>query len=100
MDQNTCLDTLSATQCARRRLTQEAIDHLREPLSGGGVVLTSPDQLTAADMLFHTAKLLVLRCNSPQGAGLLTRTLAQGVPVKLNAQVTTVRPDPGAVTVS
>lgn len=35
MDRNTYLDTLSATQYARRHLTQEAIDHLCEPLFGG-----------------------------------------------------------------
>lgn len=100
MDQNTYLDTLSATQYARRRLTQEAIDHLCEPLFGGGIVLASPDQLAAADMLFYTAKLLVPHFNSPQGAGLLTRTLADRVPVELDAQVTAVHPGPDGVTVT
>ncbi|WP_309344283.1 NAD(P)/FAD-dependent oxidoreductase [Streptomyces sp. OUCMDZ-4982] len=91
MDRNTYLDALSASQYARRHLTQEAIDHLCEPLFGGGIVLASPDRMAAADMLFYTAKLLVPHFNSPQGAGLLTRTLADRLDVELNTRVTAVR---------
>lgn len=91
MDRNTYPDALSASQYARRHLTQEAIDHLCEPLFGGGIVLASPDRMAAADMLFYTAKLLVPHFNSPQGAGLLTRTLADRLDVELNTRVTAVR---------
>ncbi|MDT0493956.1 protoporphyrinogen/coproporphyrinogen oxidase [Streptomyces sp. NPDC012600] len=100
MDRNTYLDTLSATQYARRHLTREAIDHLCEPLFGGGIVLASPDRMAAADMLFYTAKLLVPHFNSPQGVGLLTRTLADRLPVELNSPVTSVRRDADGLSVT
>ncbi|MEV7248953.1 protoporphyrinogen/coproporphyrinogen oxidase [Streptomyces cyaneofuscatus] len=100
MDRNTYLDALSATQYARRHLTQEAIDHLCEPLFGGGIVLASPDRMAAADMLFYTAKLLVPHFNSPQGVGLLTRTLADRLGVELNTRVTAVRRQPDGLSVT
>ena len=100
MDRNTYLDDLSATEYAHRHLTREAIDYLIEPLFGGGIVLASPDRLAAADMLFYTAKLLVPHINSPQGVGLLTRTLARRVPVQLDARVRCVRPEAEGVSVT
>ncbi|MFJ9523672.1 protoporphyrinogen/coproporphyrinogen oxidase [Kitasatospora sp. NPDC101801] len=100
MQGNVVLDRLSATQYAQRYLTQEAVDYLCEPLFGGGIVLASPDDLTAADMLFYAAKLLTPHFNSPQGVGLLTRTLAARLPVEVNAEVGTVRRDGDKVEVT
>ncbi|MCX5205568.1 FAD-dependent oxidoreductase [Streptomyces sp. NBC_00237] len=97
---NVALDRLSATQYAQRHLTQEAIDYLCEPLIGGGIVLASPDDLTAADMLFYAAKLLGPHFNSPQGVGLLTRTLASRLPVELNAEVEAVHRDSDGVRIT
>lgn len=91
MDGNVSLDSLSASQFARKRLTQEAFDYLCEPLFGGGLALASPDDLNAADMFFAAGKLLRPHFNSPRGVGLVTDTLARRVGPCLGAQVTQVR---------
>ena len=91
MDENVALDSLSATQFARKHLTREAFDYLCEPLLGGGLVLASPDELNAADMLFAADKLLLPHFNSARGLGLVTDSLAQRVPPRFGSEVTELR---------
>ncbi|WP_083982757.1 protoporphyrinogen/coproporphyrinogen oxidase [Actinomadura hibisca] len=100
MDRNTVLDRSSVTEYARRHLTPELLEQVCEPLFGGGIVLGSPDELAAADMFFYAAKLLVPHFNSPHGVGLLTRTLADRLPVRLGAAVSAVRHDGDGVSVT
>ncbi|MGF1425374.1 protoporphyrinogen/coproporphyrinogen oxidase [Kitasatospora sp. LaBMicrA B282] len=89
-DRNTELDQVSASDYTLDRLTPEIHDILCEPLFGGGIVLGDPAELAAADMFFYAAKLLVPHFNSAQGVGLLTRTLAERLPVTCDATVTAV----------
>jgi oxygen-dependent protoporphyrinogen oxidase len=100
MAQSTDLDQLSVTAYSSRHLTQEIHDYLCEPMFGGGIVLGDPSQMTAADMLFYAAKLLVPHFNTPHGVGLLTRTLADRLPVTLSAVATEVRTTPKGITVT
>ncbi|GAA0451277.1 NAD(P)/FAD-dependent oxidoreductase [Streptomyces olivaceiscleroticus] len=100
MEHNADLDRLSVTEYSQRHLTREIHDRLCEPLFGGSVVLGDPTQLAAADMFFYAAKLLVPHFNSPHGVGLLPQTLADRLPVTLDATVTDVHTTDRGITLS
>ncbi len=100
MEKAAPLDDESAADYVRREFGAEVLDYLIEPAFASTFTVL-PEELSKAFML-ATVKLLVsgfhLRAFRG-GNGLLTHTLAQRVPVRLNADVTRVEPGPSRVAV-
>jgi oxygen-dependent protoporphyrinogen oxidase len=82
------LDTESAAAYAERRFGREAVDYLIEPAFAGTFTVL-PEEMSKAFMLSTLATILKgFRLLSFRGGnGVLTRTLAEHVPVRLGAAV-------------
>src|SRR3990172_2396508 len=94
------LDTESAAAYVKRRFGREALDYLVEPAFAGTFTVL-PEGMSKAFMLSTLATVLrAFRLLSFRGGnGVLTRTLAERVPVQLNAAVERVEATDKGVTV-
>jgi len=94
------LDGESAAEYARRELGQEVLDYLVDPAFASTFTVL-PENLSKAFLLVTIATMLGgFRLQSFGGGnGLLTKTLAAKVPVRLGVEVTCVEPGPSGVDV-
>lgn len=99
-EQSARLDTESAAAYVERRCGREAVDYLVEPAFAGTFTVL-PDEMSKAFLLSTLATVLRgFRLLSFRGGnGILTRTLAERVSVRLDAKVERVDANEKAVTV-